>query len=337
MKKLLAAGRRSSPKGYKVFGVPADRDRDHLRARTATVCPGASAPPTQHVFYLFKFDPTSSAAGPGDDGQRPEAVGHAAGLRPDDEPAVVLMQFTGKGSEDLPGDHAKEAQRGQRSTGRRPGQRPAQLLPALRDRPRQRDQVVPDDRLHRSTRRDLRRQRRRRSPGSALDEAKNLALVLQTGALPVSFVTRSSSTESRRRSARTRSTRPRSRPLVGLLVVALFLLLFYRFLGLVAVIGLAIYAALPVRRDPAPPRHADAAGLRRPDPHDRRRGRRERRHLRTHQGRSAVREVRPRTRSRPATRRASTRSSTRTSSRRSPRSSSSRSRPRASRASRSCC
>src|SRR5581483_1748946 len=31
--------------------------------------------------------------------------------------------------------------------------------------------------------------------------------------------------------------------LIGLLVVALFLLLFYRFLGLIAVIGLGIYAA----------------------------------------------------------------------------------------------
>ncbi len=54
-----------------------------------------------------------------------------------------------------------------------------------------------------------------------------------------------------------------------------------------------------VRGDPAFPRHADPAGLRRPDSHDRGRCRRKRRHLRTDQGRSAGREVRaPRDRDR---------------------------------------
>ena len=49
-----------------------------------------------------------------------------------------------------------------------------------------------------------------------------------------------------------------------------------------------------VRRDPPPRRHADAAGLRGPDPDDRRRRGRERRHLRTNQGRGARREIRAR-------------------------------------------
>ena len=48
-----------------------------------------------------------------------------------------------------------------------------------------------------------------------------------------------------------------------------------------------------VRGDPHPQRHAHAARLRRPDPHDRCRGRCERRHLRAHQGRGAGREVDP--------------------------------------------
>ena len=69
--------------------------------------------------------------------------------------------------------------------------------------------------------------------------------------------------------------------IAGLLVVALFLLVFYRVLGVVAVIGLAIYAAFLVRGDPALQRHADAAGLRRDDPDAGRRRRREHRHLRT--------------------------------------------------------
>ena len=54
---------------------------------------------------------------------------------------------------------------------------------------------------------------------------------------------RSSARTSRRRSARTRCARRATPRSPGLIVVALFLLLLYRFLGLVAVIGLAIYAA----------------------------------------------------------------------------------------------
>src|SRR5207248_2359384 len=76
----------------------------------------------------------------------------------------------------------------------------------------------------------------------SVGEAKDLALVLQTGALPVNFsiaertdVSATLGKDSLREAERA--------ALVGLLIVALFLLLLYRFLGLVAVIGLGIYAA----------------------------------------------------------------------------------------------
>ena len=69
-------------------------------------------------------------------------------------------------------------------------------------------------------------------------EAKDLALVLQTGALPIEF-------QSGRPHRRLRDARQglagrgaSSAAIAGLVVVALFLLLFYRFLGVVAVIGL---------------------------------------------------------------------------------------------------
>jgi SecD/SecF fusion protein len=73
-----------------------------------------------------------------------------------------------------------------------------------------------------------------------LDEAKDLALVLQTGALPVEFVqverTQISATlgEDSLREAMIAA-------LVGLIAVAIFLLLVYRFLGVVAIVGLAVY------------------------------------------------------------------------------------------------
>jgi SecD/SecF fusion protein len=73
-----------------------------------------------------------------------------------------------------------------------------------------------------------------------LDEAKDLALVLQTGALPVEFVqverTQISATlgEDSLREAMIAA-------LVGLIAVAIFLLIVYRFLGVVAIVGLGVY------------------------------------------------------------------------------------------------
>ncbi len=73
-------------------------------------------------------------------------------------------------------------------------------------------------------------------------EAKDLALVLQTGALPVKFVTLDQTAISATL-GKDSLDQAKTAALVGLLLVALFLLIIYRFLGLVAVFGLAIYAA----------------------------------------------------------------------------------------------
>jgi SecD/SecF fusion protein len=74
-------------------------------------------------------------------------------------------------------------------------------------------------------------------------EAKDLALVLQTGALPVEFKTLDQTAISATR-GKDSLEEAKIAALVGLLAVALFLLLFYRFLGVVAVAGLAVYAAV---------------------------------------------------------------------------------------------
>ena len=73
-------------------------------------------------------------------------------------------------------------------------------------------------------------------------EAKDLALVLQTGALPVKFVTLDQTAISATL-GKDSLNEAKKAAVVGLLLVALFLLVFYRFLGLVAVLGLGIYAA----------------------------------------------------------------------------------------------
>jgi SecD/SecF fusion protein len=77
--------------------------------------------------------------------------------------------------------------------------------------------------------------------GGSIGEAKDLALVLQTGALPVSFV-QIERTDVSATLGKDSLRQAWQAALVGLLVVALFLLVLYRFLGLVAVVGLAIYA-----------------------------------------------------------------------------------------------
>jgi len=77
---------------------------------------------------------------------------------------------------------------------------------------------------------------------NSIGEAKNLALVLQTGALPVNFVPLERSDVSATL-GKDSLKQAKTAALIGLLVVALFLLVLYRFLGVVAVIGLGIYAA----------------------------------------------------------------------------------------------
>jgi SecD/SecF fusion protein len=76
----------------------------------------------------------------------------------------------------------------------------------------------------------------------SFQEAKEIALVLQTGALPVKFETldRTDISATLGKDSLTEAWRA---AIAGLVLVAIFLLLFYRFLGLVAVAGLAIYAA----------------------------------------------------------------------------------------------
>ena len=75
-----------------------------------------------------------------------------------------------------------------------------------------------------------------------LEEAKDLALVLQSGALPVTFKTLETTAISATLGKDSLAEAWKA-AIAGLLVVALFLLVFYRVLGVVAVIGLCIYAA----------------------------------------------------------------------------------------------
>ncbi len=91
-----------------------------------------------------------------------------------------------------------------------------------------------------------------------IGDAKDLALVLQTGALPVEFRTLDQTAISATLGEDSLEEALRA-AVGGLILVALFLLIAYRSLGLVAVIGLAINATFLYGDDPALQRHADAA------------------------------------------------------------------------------
>ena len=155
---------------------------------------------------------------------------------------IVLMQFTDDGANQFEAITRAEAQReAPLQHARRRSGRPERVLPELRDRARPRDQVVALDRLRAVPGRDLGLERGA-DHGSRLDRRRDLALVLQTGALPVEFRTLEQTAISATL-GKDSLEEAKVAPAAGLILVCFFLLLFYRFLGVVAVLGLAVYAA----------------------------------------------------------------------------------------------
>ena len=206
------------------------------------MCPGTGGSPGKRVFYLFKFDPPNV----------PEMNGthlNLGGTRQDfdtqtGEP-IVLLDFTKKGADKFEKITRAEAQRGQllfnTVGGGQSGSEDAFF---------QHFAIVLDREIKSFPSIDF-----KQYPGGIggsggaqitgmanLGEAKDLALVLQTGALPVEFRTLDQTAISATLGKDSLNEAKRA-ALFGLLAVALLLLIVYRFLGLVAVIGLGIYAA----------------------------------------------------------------------------------------------
>jgi SecD/SecF fusion protein len=158
---------------------------------------------------------------------------------------VVLMQFTNKGKKIFHTITRREAQRGalvcQGKTDQTSVQNCSQHFAIVLDRQIQSvpyiDFVRNPDGIPGDTGAQI-----DMGQSGGISDAKRLALVLQTGALPVTFQT-AERTDVSATLGKDSLNEAKKAALVGLLVVALFLLLFYRFLGLVAVIGLGIYAA----------------------------------------------------------------------------------------------
>src|SRR3954469_3092430 len=201
----------------------------------------------QKAFYLLKHRlPNAQGEGgiPEMTGTDLKLSGTRADIDPQSSQPVVLMQFTGRGKKVFHNITRQEAQRGslacQGATSQQDIQRCAQHFAIVLDNQiqsvpfidfKQNPDGIPGDN---GAQIDM--------GGGSLSAAKKLALVLQTGALPVTFTT-AERTDVSATLGKDSLNQAKKAALVGLLVVALFLLLLYRFLGLVAVIGLAIYAA----------------------------------------------------------------------------------------------
>jgi SecD/SecF fusion protein len=244
LKELLRPYGGKQPEGTEVLKVP--QNRIVISCPTANGCLGArAASPSGTYYYLMKYFPTRA------DNPVPEMTGNdlvLSGTRADFGQTggpIVTLQFTNHGSDQFHKITREEAQRGQTRydlAGRQGdatnyAQHFAIVLDQqLRSTPYIDFQQNPDGIPGPNAQIDL-------GNGGTFQEAKDLALILQTGALPVSFQ-QLERTDVSATLGKESLTQAWHAALVGLLIVAVFLLILYRFLGLVAVVGLAIYSLL---------------------------------------------------------------------------------------------
>jgi SecD/SecF fusion protein len=242
-KKVVPPGKTTPgfPTGYQVLTAPGRTVVVTCDASTAAACPGLTTAPAAGTtyYYLFKhgrypLDPESPY--PQMTGKDLELSGTQADVDPTTGGPIVTMQFTHTGNGLFHAITRDEAQRGQRF-----GNDNFQSFA-----------IVLDNQIYSFPTIDYTKYADGIDPtGTGAEitglasqkEAQNLALVLQTGALPVKFVTVERSDVSATL-GKDSLRQARDAAIAGLILVAVFLLVLYRFLGLVAVLGLAIYSAL---------------------------------------------------------------------------------------------
>jgi len=235
---------KKQPKGkaakpvYTALGVPSGTIVASC-GKGEVVCPGLNTVnPTTTSWYLFKHT-AADATNP-----IPEMTGKdlkLSGTRADIDPTqgpVVLMQFTGHGAKIFQQITKTEAIRGRvvsSTVGQKVTQHFAIVLDGvIRSYPSIDYEQYPNG-IEGSNGAQI-------TGLGSFSEAKNLALVLQTGALPVKFVQIEQANVSATLGKDSLQQAKRA-AIGGLVAVVIFLLVLYRFLGLIAVLGLGIYAA----------------------------------------------------------------------------------------------
>jgi SecD/SecF fusion protein len=239
---LLDAHKGKIPPGWKVLPVPARTVVITCSQPGSVICPGdpQGVPPVGLTdYYLFKNGayPDNQYA---TNGKFPNITGselNLSGTRQDFDPTtgdpIVLLSFKGKGNKAFAQVTKNEAVRG--SILKVPQHFAIVLDNEIRSWPQIDYTQYPNGIDPTGTGAQI-------TGMSSLKEAQNLALVLQTGALPVNFVPLER-TDVSATLGKDSLKEAQNAAIGGLIVVCLFLLFLYRFLGLVAVIGLGIYAA----------------------------------------------------------------------------------------------
>jgi SecD/SecF fusion protein len=232
-----------APEGAEYYVVP--HDKTVLTCGPPALgCPGG-VNPAQTWYYLYRYQPDNAEEPiPALTGEDLNADGTRQDFGTDGQPNV-LLDFTDRGGDKFHDITRELSQRGQQQaqlagvTGRGEEARQfAQSFAIVLDNEIRSFPIIDftDPTLADGI-----------SGGSAqitgldsLEEAQDLALVLQTGALPVEFVQ-----VDRTQISATLGEDSLRQALIagigGLIAVALFLLIAYRFLGVVAIVGLGVY------------------------------------------------------------------------------------------------
>jgi SecD/SecF fusion protein len=245
LKELLQPYGGQVPAGFTVLKVPAHRLVVSCAASTG--CLGASAPsPNGIYYYLFKYFPNDPNGPPELTGKDLDSSGIRADIDPNTGQWATLLSFTGHGSNQFQKITKAEYERGKLAAGLAGHGGDKSVVRQYAGH----SAIVLDNQLQSTPYIDYTDPSLQDGIAGGAQittgsqtEAKNLALILQTGALPVEFkqIERTDVSATLGKNSLAQAWHA---ALVGLIVVALFLLVLYRFLGLVAVIGLAIYALL---------------------------------------------------------------------------------------------
>src|SRR6266566_1670930 len=248
------------PAHTQVLKVPAHREPVFCSLAAGNGCPGAGAngrSPDGKYWYLFKYTPrtvTKSGAVVNPDGP-PQLTGQdlvesgiAADVDPNSGQSIVTLQFTGHGSNEFKRITQDEYNRGRVNAGQA-GQLNAKDTNTIATYAGH-NAIVLDGQLEETPYIDytdatlsqgIVGNAQITEPSSAA--ASKTALVLQSGSLPYKFK-QIESTSVSATLGKNSLHQAILAALAGLVIVAIFLVVLYRFLGLVAVAGLAIYALL---------------------------------------------------------------------------------------------
>lgn len=236
------------PKGFVVLAVPPKTTV--VSCLVSTGCPGVQTATGATVYYLFKYQPDNPTS------PIPEATGGdlklsaiSAEIGSAGQGNVVRLGFNGEGAKKFHEITRDEAIRGS-AAANAAGQGSANDLNTINTYA-QHFAIVLDGELKSTPYINYKENPDGIDPTgtgaevsniASFGEAKDLALVLQTGALPVKFE-QIERTDVSATLGKDSLRQAKNAALIGLLIVALFLLVLYRFLGVVAVVGLGIYAA----------------------------------------------------------------------------------------------